>query len=388
MNPISNPFSPGAGTPPPDLVGRASLLDNIDILLGRLKANRSVQNILLTGLRGVGKTVLLTETRRKARRLALESIYFEASEEKGLSESLMSPLKNVLFDLDRMEGAKQAVRKGLVALRNFLGTIHLDVGPFGLDIAPQQGLADSGDLESDLTSLFLCVGEAAAEKSTAIVFVIDEVQCLPGKDFGALIMALHRMQQERLPVGMVGAGLPILPSLAGTAKSYAERLFQFPKVGALDPDSCDEAIRNPFREAGVEVLDEALDLVRARTKGYPYFVQEWGYQLWNGAKGATIGESDVHAVNKFALQRLDDNFFRVRMERLTDGERAFLRAMSRVNDEPIRIAQVAKELQLPVTSLGPRRGSLIKKGMIYSPAHGEIAFTVPLFNEYLLRNPV
>ena len=386
MNPISNPFSPGAGTPPPNLVGRTALLEDIDILLGRLKESRSVQNILLTGLRGVGKTVLLTETRRKARRLALECIYFEASEEKGLSESLMSPLKNVLFDLDRMEGAKQAVRKGLVALRNFLGTIHLDIGPFGLDIAPQQGLADSGDLESDLTSLFLCVGEAAAEKSTAIVFVVDEVQCLPGKDFGALIMALHRMQQERLPIGMVGAGLPILPSLAGTAKSYAERLFQFPKVGALDPDSCDEAIRNPFREAGVEVLDDALALVRDRTKGYPYFVQEWGYQLWNRASGAPIRESDVRAVDSPALRRLDENFFRVRMERLTEGERAFLRAMSRVKAEPIRIAQVAKELGLPVTSLGPRRGSLIKKGMVYSPAYGEIAFTVPLFGDYLRRN--
>lgn len=386
MNPIDNPFSPGAGTPPPDLVGRALLLEDIDTLLGRLKANRPVQNILLTGLRGVGKTVLLTETRRKARKLFLESVFFEASEEKSLSASLMSPLKGVLFDLDRMEGAKQAVRKGLVALRNFLGTIHLDVGPFGLDIAPQHGIADSGDLESDLTSLLLCVGEAAVEKHTAVVFVIDEIQCLPEKDFAALIMALHRMQQERLPVGMVGAGLPILPALAGTAKSYAERLFQFPEVGALDPSSCDEAIRKPFHEAGVEVLDSALGRIRYRTKGYPYFVQEWGYQLWNRTSGTQIAENDVIAVDESALRRLDENFFRVRLERLTEGERAFLRAMSRVGEEPIRIAQVAERLGVSVSSLGPRRGSLIRKGMVYSPSHGEIAFTVPLFGDFLRRS--
>ncbi len=388
MNRIENPFSPGAGTPPPALVGRSALLEEIDTLVGRLKAGRSVQNLLLTGLRGVGKTVLLTEARRKARRLAVETVFFEADEEKSLSASLMSPLKNILFDLDRMEGAKNAVRRGLVALRNFLGTVHLDVGPFGLDIEPQHGLADSGDLESDLTSLFLCVGEAAAEKSTAVLLVVDEVQCLSGRDFGALIMALHRMQQERLPLGMAGAGLPTLPNLAGTAKSYAERLFQFPRVGALDTESCDEAVRCPFREAGVEVLDGALARVRDRTKGYPYFVQEWGYQLWNRASGSPVRESDVLAVDEAATRRLDENFFRVRMERLTGGERAFLRAMSQTGPEPVRIAAVAETLGVSVSALSPRRGALIRKGMVYAPSHGEIAYTVPLFGEYLRRNPV
>lgn len=386
MNRIENPFSPGAGTPPPALVGRSILLEDIDTLLGRLKAGRPVQNILLTGLRGVGKTVLLTETRHRARRRSIESVFFEASEEKSLSASLMAPLKNVLFDLDRMEGAKNAVRRGLVAFRNFLGTVHLDIGPFGLDIEPQQGLADSGDLESDLTSLFLCMGEAAAEKSAAVLLVIDEIQCLSEHDFGALIMALHRMQQESLPVGMVGAGLPILPNLAGTAKSYAERLFQFPRVGALDPESCDEAVRRPFREAGVDVLDEALGRIRDRTKGYPYFVQEWGYQLWNHVTHSPIEESDVVVIDASATRRLDENFFRVRMERLTEGERSFLRAMARVENEPIRIAAVAEVLAMSVSSLSPRRGALIRKGMVYSPAHGEIAYTVPLFGEFLRRS--
>ena len=386
MNRVENPFSPGAGTPPPALVGRAVLLEDIDTLLGRIKAGRSVQNILLTGLRGVGKTVLLTETRHYARRRSVESVFFEATEEKSLSVSLMAPLKNVLFDLDRMEGAKNAVRRGLVALRNFLGTVHLDIGPFGLDIEPQHGLADSGDLESDLTALFLCVGEAAAEKSTAVLLVIDEIQNLSGRDFGALIMALHRMQQERLPVGMVGAGLPILPNLAGTAKSYAERLFQFPRVGALDPESCDEAVRSPFREAGVEVLDEALVRIRDRTKGYPYFVQEWGYQLWNRVAGTPVGESDVVAVDAMATNRLDENFFRVRMERLTEGERLFLRAMARAGTEPVRTSAVAEQLGVSVSSLSPRRGALIRKGMVFSPAHGEIAYTVPLFGEFLRRS--
>ena len=386
MNRIENPFSPGAGTPPPALVGRSILLEDIDTLLGRLRAGRPVQNILLTGLRGVGKTVLLTETRHRARRHSIENVFFEASEEKSLSASLMAPLKNVLFDLDRMEGAKNAVRRGLVAFRNFLGTIHLDIGPFGLDIEPQQGLADSGDLESDLTALFLCIGEAAEEKSAAVLLVIDEIQCLSERDFGALIMALHRMQQERLPIGMVGAGLPILPNLAGTAKSYAERLFQFPQVGALDPESCNEAVRSPFREAGVEVLDEALGCIQERTKGYPYFVQEWGYQLWNHTTNSSIGTSDVMAIDAAATRRLDENFFRVRMERLTESERLFLRAMARLENDPIRIAAVAETLGVSVSALSPRRSALIRKGMVYSPAHGEIAYTVPLFGEFLRRS--
>lgn len=386
MDPVINPFSPGAGAPPPELVGRAAIFEEARILLGRVRLRRSVQSFMLTGLRGVGKTVLLGEIKRMAYGVDILPVAVEAAEDKSLAALLVAPLKKVLFELDRMQGAKDKVKRGLVALRNFIGTIKVEIGDFGLGIDPQHGFADSGDLEYDLGELFACVAEAAAEKNKGVVILVDEIQYLPEKELGALIMAMHRMQQDSLPLALVGAGLPILPGLAGNAKSYAERLFRFPEVGALSEADSIQAIRSPLAQANVRIDDDAVQRIHEIAQGYPYFLQEWGYQLWNAVEQEPIHLHDVKAVHPSVLTRLDSSFFRVRMERLTKSEKDFLFAMAEVSGDEIRIGSVAEKMGVSVGSLGPRRSSLIKKGMIYSPAHGNVAFSVPLFGDFLKRS--
>lgn len=387
MDAVLNPFSPGAGSPPPELIGRSEVLEDARVLIGRLKAGRSVQSLLLNGLRGVGKTVVLNEIRDMARKQGILPIKIEINEDETLAEQLVPLLKDTFFDLDRLAKAKDKIKKGIVALRNFMGTLKLRYGDFGIDIEPIPGLADSGSLQHDLIALFRCVGEAAAEQSNAVLLLIDEIQCLPGKDLRALIMMAHEMQQERLPVAIVGAGLPILPGLVGNVKTYAERLFLFPTVGALSEDEAMRAIRVPLSEGGVAIDGRALRLVAQESRGYPYFIQEWGYQLWNRAAGKPIQSKDVSALAEKVEARLDANFFRVRIERLTPGERDFLKNMGKVGGPNVRMGELAKAMRVKVTALGPRRTSLIRKGMIYSPAYGEIAFTVPMFAEFLRRNP-
>ena len=387
MDAVLNPFSPGAGSPPPELIGRSEVLEDARVLIGRLKAGRSVQSLLLNGLRGVGKTVVLNEIRDMSRKQGILPIKIEINEDETLAEQLVPLLKDTFFDLDRLAKAKDKIKKGIVALRNFMGTLKLRYGDFGIDIEPIPGLADSGSLQHDLIALFRCVGEAAAEQSNAVLLLIDEIQCLPGKDLRALIMMAHEMQQERLPVAIVGAGLPILPGLVGNVKTYAERLFLFPTVDALSEEDAKRAIGVPLSAGGVAIDDRALRLVAQESRGYPYFIQEWGYQLWNRAAGKPIQSKDVSALAEKVEARLDANFFRVRIERLTPGERDFLKNMGKVGGPNVRMGELAKAMRVKVTALGPRRTSLIRKGMIYSPAYGEIAFTVPMFAEYLRRNP-
>lgn len=387
MDAVLNPFSPGTGSPPPELIGRSEVLEDARVLIGRLKAGRSVQSLLLNGLRGVGKTVVLNEIRDMSRKQGILPIKIEINEDETLAEQLVPLLKDTFFDLDRLAKAKDKIKKGIVALRNFMGTLKLRYGDFGIDIEPIPGLADSGSLQHDLIALFRCVGEAAAEQSNAVLLLIDEIQCLPGKDLRALIMMAHEMQQERLPVAIVGAGLPILPGLVGNVKTYAERLFLFPTVDALSEEDAKRAIGVPLSEGGVAIDDRALRLVAQESRGYPYFIQEWGYQLWNRATGKPIQSKDVSALAEKVEARLDANFFRVRIERLTPGERDFLKNMGKVGGPNIRMGELAKEMCVKVTALGPRRTSLIRKGMIYSPAYGEIAFTVPMFAEFLRRHP-
>lgn len=386
MDAVLNPFSPGAGSPPPELIGRSEVLEEARVLIGRLKAGRSVQSLLLNGLRGVGKTVVLNEIRDMSRKQGILPIKIEINEDESLAEQLVPLLKDTFFDLDRLAKAKDKIKKGIVALRNFMGTLKLRYGDFGIDIEPIPGLADSGSLQHDLIALFRCVGEAAAEQKNAVLLLIDEIQCLPGKDLRALIMMAHEMQQERLPVAIVGAGLPILPGLVGNVKTYAER-FLFPTVDALSKDDAMRAIGAPLSAGGVAIDDKALRLVAQESRGYPYFIQEWGYQLWNRAAGKQIQTKDVSALAAKVEARLDANFFRVRIERLTPGERDFLKNMGKVGGANVRMGELAKAMRVKVTALGPRRTSLIRKGMIYSPAYGEIAFTVPMFAEFLRRNP-
>lgn len=387
MDPIKNPFSPGAGSPPPELVGREEIMEQARVLFGRIREKRPEKSILLTGLRGVGKTVLLNEMERMAVRADFRTISVEAHEGKALAGLLAPPLRKLLYELDRMAGAGDKVRRGLAVLKSFLNGVSVTVGEIeiGMDIEPEKGAADSGFLESDLPNLFLAVADAAAERRTAVALFIDELQYFTEKELSALIMAMHRLQQVQLPLVLLGAGLPILPGLAGESKSYAERLFSFPDIGPLSASDAARALRDPTKAAGVEFEERALAEVFRLTQGYPYFLQEWGYQAWNRADSSPITIQVVHGATPTVIQRLDKNFFRVRFDRLTPGEKRFLRAMASLGSGPYRTADVAAALDVKITSLGPARSNLIRKGMIYSPAHGDMAFTVPLFNEFMCR---
>lgn len=387
MDPINNPFSPGAGAPPPELVGRDPLLEEARILLGRVKLGRPEKSLLLTGLRGVGKTVLLNEIERTARMSGYQTILLEAHEEKPLGELIYPALRSLLFELDRLAGAGDKVKRGLAVLRAFIGSVKFTVGDvaLGLDIEPAKGSADSGDIEIDLPNLFLAIAEAAQERQTAIAILIDEIQYLSQKELGAIIMAMHRMQQKQLPLVLIAAGLPVLPGMAGESKSYAERLFNFPDIGALSAADAATALRDPAKAMGVEFREDALQEIYCLTYGYPYFVQEWGYQAWNLATSSPITLDIVRQTTPNVIARLDKNFFRVRFDRLTPGEKNFLRAMAHLGPGSHRTGDIAATLGTTVSGIGPVRAKLIKKGMIYSPAHGDMAFTVPLFDEFMVR---
>ena len=387
MDPIANPFAPGAGAPPPELVGRDPLLEQTRILLGRTRQKRPEKSLLLTGLRGVGKTVLLNEMERLARIAGYRTVAIEAHENKPLGPLLAPHLRTTLYELDRMAGAGNRVKRGLRVLRSFVGALKITYADIevGLDIDPEHGSADSGDLEIDLPNLMVAIGEAAEERESAVAVLIDELQYFTEKELGALIMAMHRVQQRRLPFVLLGAGLPILPGLAGESKSYAERLFNFPEVGALSEMDSAKALREPAIAAGVVFEAAALAEVFRLTRGYPYFLQEWGYQSWNEAPTDRITLDIVRRATPAVIERLDRNFFRVRFDRLTPSEKRFLRAMAELGPGAHRTGDVAETLGVKVTSLGPVRAKLIRKGMVYSPAHGDMAFTVPLFDEFMRR---
>lgn len=278
-------------------------------------------------------------------------------------------------------------RRGLAVLKSFVGVIKVKMGDvdIGLDIEPASGAADSGDLEVDLPSLFMAVGEAAQERSTAVAILIDEIQYFSSSELSALVMAMHKMQQRQLPVILIAAGLPILPGLAGESKSYAERLFSFPDIGALPEPDAIKALQDPVRAAGESFDAAALHEIFRLTKGYPYFLQEWGYQAWNHAAASPITLQVVQETSSIVSQRLDENFFRVRFDRLTPREKMYLRAMAELGAGPHRTGDVADKLGVKINTLGPVRASLIKKGMVYSPSHGDMAFTVPLFDEFMRR---
>jgi len=389
MDPISNPFSPGAGSPPPELAGRDALLEQAHILFGRVRRKKPEKSLLMMGLRGVGKTVLLNEMKRMAEQDGYRTIFVEASENKLLAVLLVPQLRTLFFELDRMAGTGNKVRRGLAVLMSFIGAIKVSVGEFdvGLDIDSERGAADSGDLEVDLTNLFIAVGEAAVERNCAVAILIDEIQYLSSLELNALIMAMHKMQQLQLPLVLVGAGLPILAGMAGDAKSYAERLFNFPEIGPLEEEDASLALQDPVQKEGVEFEAAALHEIYRLTKGYPYFLQEWGYQVWNQAESSPITLHLVQQTTELVVHRLDKNFFKVRFDRLTDGEKRYLRAMAELGQGPYRTANISGQLGVERSAtLSPVRSKLIKKGMIYSPAHGLMAFTVPVFDEFMRRS--
>jgi hypothetical protein len=387
MDPIQNPFAPGAGSPPPELAGRDELLERARIALLRLKDGRHARSLVLLGLRGVGKTVLLNEIRGLAEKEGYLPATIESTENKRLALLLIPEIRRILFKISAGEKVNQSAKRALGVFRSFINSIKIkmDDFEFGLDIQPEKGEGDSGDLDADLSALFIALGEAAKSKSQPILFSIDEIQYLNEDDLSALIMAFHQISQKQLPVVLVGAGLPQLAGLAGNAKSYAERLFDFVNVGPLNEENATEAVREPITRENANIEEKALQKILELTAGYPYFLQTWGYESWNAAPHSPITLENVDAATPIAIKKLDESFFRVRYDRLTPFERKYLRAMAELGGGPHRSGDIAELLKKGVQQVAPLRNGLIKKGMIYSPAHGDTMFTVPLFDQYLKR---
>jgi len=390
MDRSKNPFSPGAGTPPPELAGREDILSDALIALERVKNGRSEKGLMLVGLRGVGKTVLLGEIQRIAEEKNYRVAFVEAHEsrqKKSLAELLIPHLRKILFSLDRGELISEKAKKALRVFKSFMNGVKLKAGEleFSLDIDAELGEADSGDLEVDLASLFTAIGEASKDRKTAVAIIVDELQYLNEIELSAMIMALHRVSQKSLPVILIGAGLPQLVGKAGNSKSYAERLFAYPEVGALKKEDADKALQSPVKELGVCFSEEALIEIYKATKGYPYFLQEWGYHAWNIARDTHISVEDVRVATQISISNLDKNFFRVRFDRLTPSEKKYVRALAEFGPEPQRSGDIAAKLGKRVEQVAPLRAQLINKGMIYSPSHGDVSFTVPLFEDFLLR---
>lgn len=385
MDLIKNPYSPNAGAPPPALVGRDALLNVINAALARIIAGRSARSQLPTGLRGVGKTVVLNRAVELARGHGYLVAQLEASENVDFIVELASALRRILSEISIRERAVQAASAALRVLKSFALKLGLTDLSVSLGVEPERGVGDSGVLNTDLTNLLVKIGEAAREEEAGLLIAIDEVQYLTEKQFEAIIMAVHRITQLQLPVIVIGTGLPQLPALAGNAKSYSERLFEFRKIGPLTEPQAREAVRKPAEDEGVLFDDDALTMIYKTTEGYPYFLQEWAYHAWNHAAKSPINANDIANVHDEVIANLDDSFFRVRFDRLTARERKYLRAMAELPAGQRRSGDIAGVLGVKVQTLAPARSSLIQKGMIYSPQYGETAFTVPLFDDFMKR---
>ncbi len=382
MDLINNPYSPGAGVPPPELAGRENILQDAENVIRRVHNGHSAQSLILLGLRGVGKTVLLNRIDQIAENLGCETSIFEADMDRTLPQLLTQQLHRLLLKLDRRKRMGDEVQKAFSLLQAFAGIFRVHYGEF------QVGLSSpmvTGDLSLDLTDLMISIGNAAKARNTVAVILVDEVQYIAKDDLGALIMALHKISQRQLPLVFFGAGLPQLAQLAGDAKSYSERLFTYPAVGPLDDTGAKEALVEPARREGVDYTDAALSEILKQTEGYPFFLQVWGSHVWQISDSSPIQEEDAIEASKRAKAALDESFFKVRFERLTERQQHYARSMAEFGDEPANSTAVANLLGLTVKQAAPIRDEVIKKGMAYSPKRGLVAFTVPKFDEYMKR---
>lgn len=387
MDPRDNPYTPGAGTTPPALVGREAELERFDVLLERLWRGRPAQSQIVTGLRGVGKTVLLNRCRELAEERGWVTVEAEADSQTQLGPLMARLCRRALYSIDTPRRWGDRARRAAEVLKSFTVTVASEGSVvLAADIEPAAGRADSGVLPDDLTDLFLELAAAAQERRTGVVFLLDEIQFLSRPDLEALILALHKSAQRALPVALVGAGLPQIPKLAGQAKSYAERLFAFPRIGMLPPEAAARALTDPAAALGVRMQPAAVELAVAFTDGYPYFLQELGSAVWDVADDDVITEADMRAAIPVVQRVLDEGFFSVRIERCTDLEVAYLRAMAELGPGPQRSGEIATTLGYARSEeLGPTRANLISKGLIFTPSHGLAEFTVPQFDQFLRR---
>lgn len=341
----------------------------------------------MVGLRGVGKTVLLDRMRDDAEAAGVHTLRIEAPENRSLPALLAPELRQSLLRLSRDARAKALATRALRGLAGFAKALKVKYQDIevGFDFEPEPGLADNGDLEHDLQALLEVAGAAAQQGDTALALFVDELQYVAQEELAAFITALHRVAQRRLPLVLIGAGLPQLRGNTGRAKSYAERLFDIPEVGPLSREAAERAIVKPIRDEGADIAPGALSKIVETTERYAYFLQEWGKHSWDAAESSPITADNVHSASATAIAALDASFFGVRFDRLTPAERRYLRAMAELGPGPHRSGDIAQELQRRVTSLAPVRSQLISKGMIWSPSHGDTAFTVPLFDQFMRR---
>jgi hypothetical protein len=390
VDPRTNPFTPNAGAPPPALVGRDAELAGFEILLERIRRGHAEQSLLITGLRGVGKTVLLGAFESRARSAGWVTVPAEITKNEAFGPRMGGLVRRALLQVAPRSSWTEAIRRAAGALRSFSITVSSDgsIGA-GIDIEPLEGTADSGNLSDDLTDLLVALGEAARDRDRGVAFLLDEVQFLRAVEFEALIAGLHRTVQRQLPITLVGAGLPQLPRLAGEAKSYAERLFTFPRIGRLSPAQAEAALAEPAAALGVHFEPAAIAAIVAYTEGYPYFLQEYGKIVWDLApEGEPIGRSVAEEAQRAVEAKLDESFFRVRAERTTELELRYLRAMAELGPGEHTAGEVAAVLERRSEQLGPTRARLIDKGLLYMTGHGRGEFTVPQFDRYLRRNYV
>lgn len=388
MDPHLNPYTPNAGARPPLLVGRHDQLASFELLLARLEDGRAEQSMIITGLRGVGKTVLLGEFRDRAEaaRWAVVELEISKHDDASFRQLLAREARRALYSLSPSRRWGSRAKRAARTLKSFTLTLAPDGALSGsLDVEALEGFADSGMLDADIADLFVALGEAAREAGTGVVFLFDEIQFLTRGQLEAVIAALHRTVQRSLPITLVAAGLPQIPELAGEAKSYAERLFKFPHIGGLDAEDARDALRRPALEAGAGFEDEALDHVVDFAQGYPYFLQEYGRAVWDVADGEAIDLGEAIETQGLVEEQLDSSFFRVRLDRTTELERAYLRAMAELGAEPQAAGDVAELLDRTSQQCGPTRARLIDKGLLYTPTYGYAAFTVPQFDRFLKR---
>lgn len=385
MDEVRNPFAPGAGTPPPELAGRADVISLTYTALLRIQAGRSIQQPVLVGLRGVGKTVLLVEMQKMADSEGFIVVDMEACEEQSLPELLAPKLREAFLQLSLVEAAKDKVKRGIGVLKAFVGGFGITMGDVSLTYDPTIGIADSGQIEADLPALFIELGEAAAAASRPVAIFVDELQVLKPDEFSALIMAVHKINQRSLPIAFIGAGLPQVLALAGNSKSYSERLFLFSEIGALKEEDAVAAVVNPAKAEGVEFEPDAIAELLRITQRYPYYLQQWAHDAWNVANGDTITWSDILEAHDISTAALDASFFRVRYDRCRPAEKKYMRALAELGPGHRRSADIADLLGTKPDKIAPMRANLIRKAMIYAPSLGDVCFTVPLFDEFMKR---
>jgi hypothetical protein len=388
VNPLANPYTPNAGARPQAIVGRDDQLASFDLLLARLAKGRTEQSMIITGLRGVGKTVLLGQFRAKALQAEWVVVELEASKHDDASfrRVLGLNLRTALFELSPKQQWGKRLRRAAAALKSFTITVDQQgAWSASIDIDPIEGLADHGDLALDLVDVLITLGEAAADRKRGVVLLVDEIQFLTRTQLEALITALHKIVQRELPLTLVGAGLPQIAQLVGEAKSYAERLFKFPVIGTLSDADAREALRQPALDEKITFKTKALDLAVEVTGGYPYFLQELGYAVWGIASGDVITREDVANAVPIYESKLDSSFFRVRLDRTTSLQRAYLRAMAQFGPAPQKAADVAELMGRTSPQIAPTRAELINMGLLYTPEHGFASFTVPHFDRFMLR---